>query len=149
MVSNAPGRALCPQALSSHPRCWRWQLQGRVSQSWTGLLLPLPEGLILPVAMAPGCQLASEGLCPQEAGSRHLARSRALGFAGKTEKQLPSAEQRRCSLLWQEQRPRETQKPCCVPWVQPAGRVRGAHSAPAECEGPTGARPFLGGLAHT
>lgn len=131
MVSNAPGTALCPETLAIHPRCWQWQLQGCVSQSWTSLLLPLPEGLTLPAAMAPGCQLALEGLlCPQEAGSRRLARSRALGFAGQTERQLPSSEQRRCPLPWQEQRPKETLKPCCVPWVHSEDRIRGAHSAP-------------------
>ena len=56
---------------------------------WPAHCLP-PEELTPhpPAAMAPGCQLASEGLlCPQEAGSRRLARG-ALGFARETERQL-------------------------------------------------------------
>lgn len=106
MVTDAPGRALCPQILGIYLRCWWQQLQG-ISQGWIAYPCLSPEGLTLSAAMAPGCQLASEGLlCPQEAGSRHLTRNRALGFAGKTERQLPSAEQRRHPLLQEEQRPR-------------------------------------------
>lgn len=90
MVSDAPGRALCPQILGTHLRCWAAFPRAQLACPCLS-----PEGLTLPAAMAPGCQLASEGLlCPQEAGSRHLSRNRALGFSGKTERQLPSAEKR-------------------------------------------------------
>lgn len=62
------------------------------------------------------------GSCPQEAGSRHLARSTALGFTET--RQLPSTKQRRLPLLWEKQRPREKPKPCWVPWVYSEDRVR-------------------------
>lgn len=86
MISDAP----CSQTSGIHLRCWL--AAAAFPRAGLACSYLSPEGLTLSAAMAPGCQLASEGLhCPQEAGSRHLARSRALGFAGKIERQLPSA----------------------------------------------------------
>lgn len=140
MVSDAPGRVLCSQILGIHLRCWWQQLQG-ISQGWIACPCLSPEGLTLSAAMAPGCQLASEGLlCPQEAGSRHLAKDRALGFAGKTERQLPPAEQRRLPLLQEEQRPSGKPNTLLGPlglWCHSEGGVRTAHSASAKCAGPS------------
>lgn len=69
-----------------------------------------------------------------------------MGFAGETERQLPSAEQRRHSLLQEEQRPRG--KPNNT-LLGPLGlkshtedRVRRTHSAYAECAGLSRTQPF-------
>lgn len=66
-----------------------------------------------------------------------------MGFAGQTERQLPSAEQRRCPLPWQEQRPKETPKPCCVSWVHSEDRVRGGTLSPCRVCRPKWTQPFI------
>lgn len=135
MVSDAPGRALCPQILGTHLRCWAAFPRAQLACPCLS-----PEGLTLPAAMAPGCQLASEGLlCPQEAGSRHLSRNRALGFSGKTERQLPSAEKKGSQ--------RETEHSARPPGSPglPRGWSKRDHTLPLLS---MQTRPFPGGLVH-